>query len=330
MRALVAALILGLGTPALADKVIIAPFDGSVDSHPSLPGELNDLIVAAAQAAKVRYTRGAVGLIELGLMANCSVEKEKCRKRLMATLQTDVLIAGSVSDETGKVVVTVVRIERGGAVEVTDHALDGDSEQMRNSFVPVADRLFKTGTDSGGPRDTDPGTGPDNTDPGTGPDTDPGGADQGGTDLGGTDPGDPGGDGGEAPGGAGAPGPDGGPADDGSRFGGVEPWTVGLIGAGVALSLGGVVTLVLAGNVQNDINDAPTTTPAELDALEELESSGRFRYRLTYGLFAAGAVTLAAGVTLAVMQRREKKRSARSVAVVPTNGGAAAFVGGSF
>jgi hypothetical protein len=111
---------------------------------------------------------------------------------------------------------------------------------------------------------------------------------------------------------------------------GIEPWTLGLIGAGVVITGAGIATLILAGNVQNDINAAPTTTPADLDDLEELESKGRFRYRMTYGLLAAGTVTMAAGVTLGILQRRDRRRRHTSAAVVPIRGGVAATFGGSF
>jgi len=99
----------------------------------------------------------------------------------------------------------------------------------------------------------------------------------------------------------------------------------GLVVGGFALVTGGVISLALASRVQNDIDDAPTTTAAELGALVDLESKGRFRYRLSYALLGAGAVSLAAGVTLGLLGRSDRR-----VTVAPTGSGVVAAVGGEF
>jgi hypothetical protein len=303
-----AVLVAGLSAPASADKkVMIAPLDGAVSSYPSLPDRLGETLARAAQQAGVEHSKGAVGLVELGLMSNCSIDKEPCRKQLLATLGARALVAGSISDETGQVEVNLVYIKPGGEVSGDSHTLSGGSEEeLVASFEPIAAALFSnsatdpTATDPVGPSDADP------VDPDVG-----------------VDPENPIADPITTP-----PAAGGDPRRDTNLLTDIEPWTLGLIGGGAALTAGGFITLALAGDIQNDIDEAPTATPADLDALEELESRGRLRYRLSYVLLGVGAVSLAAGITFAILQRREAKRS---VAVVPTgDGGVAAVIGGSF
>lgn len=55
----------------------------------------------------------------------------------------------------------------------------------------------------------------------------------------------------------------------------VEPWAWGIAGGGAGLMAIGAILLVAADGKQGDVDDAPTDTVEDLEALEELEASGR-------------------------------------------------------
>lgn len=108
----------------------------------------------------------------------------------------------------------------------------------------------------------------------------------------------------------------------------VSPVAWGLAGGGAGLAAIGGMLLVAAADKQGQIDDAPTDTPADLDALVDLEESGRTYARWGSVLLVVGAVSAATGVGLVVMQGREVERDDRALTLSPTllPGGAGAVL----
>lgn len=300
-------------TPALAKpkKVLITPIEGASRSHPQLPERITGALEATARTARAQHSRGGVGLDELLLMVGCDIAKPACRKRLLSTVGAKQIIGGAVFEKDGAVSVTITRIDDKGGLRTDTHTLAGGTDdELVASFEPAARQIFGLPALEPAPEpEPEPGPAPaPEPEPDLAPAPDPMPDDA-------------------AP--APDPMPDFAPAPEtGADTGGPRLWTYGLAGAGAALLAGGVVTLVLANGAQDDVDRAPTATEAELDALTELESTARFRYRLGYALLGAGAIAAATGVTLVLLQRRDRRSPAVSIA--PTRSGVAASIGGVF
>lgn len=105
----------------------------------------------------------------------------------------------------------------------------------------------------------------------------------------------------------------------------------------LAIAVGGTVLLAagftlwgLAGSTQGDIDDAPTDTPSDLDALAELEDRGATYAGLGNGLVLGGTITVAAGLTWLFIDRR--RQQSRSLRFLPTAGAqqAGVAIGGTW
>jgi hypothetical protein len=75
-------------------------------------------------------------------------------------------------------------------------------------------------------------------------------------------------------------------------------WIV--LGSGAATSVVGLVLLNVASGKQDDVNNHPVDTAADLEALRDLESSGESLNRAGNIIFFAGGIATLAGVGLAV------------------------------
>lgn len=90
-------------------------------------------------------------------------------------------------------------------------------------------------------------------------------------------------------------------------------------GAGVGLAALGGVLLLVASDKQSQIDGAPTATIEHLEALADLEDSGRAYARWGTGMLVVGAVVATAGAAFLYKQGHE----APPVTVAPTVGGGA-------
>lgn len=97
------------------------------------------------------------------------------------------------------------------------------------------------------------------------------------------------------------------------------------IGGGVVL-VAGVISWALASGLQGDIDDAPTSTPEEVDALVALEDRAALRATLGNVLVIAGAVVAVAGGTWWWLDHRSHAR----VTVSQLPGGAGVAIGGAW
>lgn len=85
----------------------------------------------------------------------------------------------------------------------------------------------------------------------------------------------------------------------------VRPLTWTATGAGVGLAALGGVLLLVASDKQGQIDAAPTATVEDLEALAELEDSGRAYARWGTGLVVVGAVVATVGAAFLYKQGRE-------------------------
>jgi hypothetical protein len=81
---------------------------------------------------------------------------------------------------------------------------------------------------------------------------------------------------------------------------------------------GGILFLAAA-EKQDQVESAPTDTVADLEALADLEATGRKESRWGGALLVVGAVTVAAGVALVIRQGHESPRlPAATLTLVPS------------
>lgn len=99
-----------------------------------------------------------------------------------------------------------------------------------------------------------------------------------------------------------------------------------MIGGG-AIAAVGLTFWALASSTQGDIDDAPTNTAAQLDALVALEHRAAVRANVGNALVVTGAVAIAAGAVWWLHDRQER-RVAVTVTAVP--GGAGLAIGGAW
>lgn len=97
-------------------------------------------------------------------------------------------------------------------------------------------------------------------------------------------------------------------------------------GGGVAVAFAGMIFWTLASGTQQQIDDAPTGSAADLERLASLEATAKDRALAGNILVITGAVAIAGGVTWYFLDRREEVRAAPLV--VPGGGGIA--VGGAW
>ena len=101
----------------------------------------------------------------------------------------------------------------------------------------------------------------------------------------------------------------------------VEPVAWGIAGSGAGFTLIGGVLLLAAADKQDQVNDAPTGSAAELEALAALEESGRDYARWGTALLVVGGVATVAGAALILTQGSDAERSgpaAGSITLAPS------------
>lgn len=94
-----------------------------------------------------------------------------------------------------------------------------------------------------------------------------------------------------------------------------------IIGGGIAVAAG-TVFVASGRGLNEDIEQAPTSTLDEIRQLQALEDRARSRFRIGGVLLVAGGAVATVGVIRAVMQRRTPREEPPMVDVVPEVGGA--------
>ena len=123
--------------------------------------------------------------------------------------------------------------------------------------------------------------------------------------------------------------------DSGFSAGRVKPWAWGVAGGGVGLVAVGALFLVAAEGKQGEVDDAPTETVEDLEALADLEESGRRYARWGNVCVIVGGIAAIAGGVLVYRQGTDggEESAAPQVTIAPSAGsglGAALLVRGAF
>ena len=112
---------------------------------------------------------------------------------------------------------------------------------------------------------------------------------------------------------------------DGPR-GEITPLTYGLLGGGGLVAGLGVVFLVQASGIADDVRAAPRNTPQDFQNLTALEDKGQTRQRLGIAFTAFGGVAIAYGIYRALSERKPRpapEATSLRLTPVPLEGGGA-------
>lgn len=103
----------------------------------------------------------------------------------------------------------------------------------------------------------------------------------------------------------------------GTPHGSISGLTWGLLGGGGAATALGVLFLVQASGIADDVRSAKHDTPDDFARLTALEDTGRTRQYLGAGFLAVGSVALAYGIYRAVSEHKAPASEARAMRITP-------------
>lgn len=284
-------------------KVLVLPFEGELPASAPADGlaKLTAVVARSAGLTGAEVSTGQASFTDTADLMGCGAVAAECFAKIAAGLEVDQVVTG-----------TVKRSDDGGAVTVSlrffkdDKVHEKSLEILAPSFQAVLDGLARDVPDlfvgaAPGPK-PEPGPRPD-PEPGPKPAT---ASPQ------------------PVPPRALAPPPSV-ERDRGFDAGrvGVIAWTV--TGVGAAAAVAGGVSLFLARDRQQKVDDAPTASVADLDRLEQLEDEGERLTLIGDGLLIGGGAALLVGGALVVYQglwaRDGGERSSLAIAPVPLPGG---------
>ena len=305
---------LALAPSALAGpaKVLVLPLDG--DADPDVRAKYSATVQRLARALGGKVTPGDVTFIDTATAIGCDPKAPKCAEDVRATLGVDELIYGTVTRQSGKLVLVVHRVAKGkprrdatATLETTD-----PPERAEPELAPLFRATAGTTTGAGTGTDGTPITG----EPGAG-DPNAGSPDGPGTGL-------P-----EGPG-TGAPVT---PADKPPSTPMSRNKVLGYaaIGGGATLVLISFALWSSASGLEDDIASYPVTDYDDFTALRGLEDKAQTRAWTGNAMFLVGLAAGGLGGWILYREhRRERKAQQTIVAPAPVPGGAALLLGGVF
>ena len=341
--ALAAALATLLPTSAFADKLLVLKADGRADAKTRARVDVAIAKLAGAGSGTDQRAAGEITYTDAAAMAGCQPEQPTCREEVIGVLGVDEIVTVTVSPRPGGFDVQVRRAGKHGASRDASALVGADGLDRLDAIGPLFGSMGATGP-TGSTAPTGP-TGPSGPTPGpTGPTAEPTATDPalstsptsattattpeltattttttttttkveesplGVHDLVGGEP-------------------DG----LGGRTSRLE--LAGMVGGGVLLVVGGVFW-GSASSTQGEIDAAPTSTQADLDALKNLETRGDRYATAGNVLFVSGVVLGGLSTVLYLRHRRGHGRSTAATArVVPTvmgsRGGIGLTIGGT-
>ena len=113
--------------------------------------------------------------------------------------------------------------------------------------------------------------------------------------------------------------------------GSISSTTWAVLGGGAIATTFGVVFLVQASGIADDVRAAPRDTPQDFERLTALEDKGQLRQRLGIAFTAFGAVGLGYGVYRLLQERKAPARDRTALRLMPVpldGGGALVLTGG--
>jgi hypothetical protein len=282
----------------LESRVMVLPVEGAAPKDlGDLNGDVDGALARGAGRLTPTVARATATLDDTAVIVGCDPAEASCLDAVAAALNVDQLLIArvSVSGADASVEVTAVTREAEPVTQtfVIHKATRAADLAKLEEAVPV---MLEAGEGKKPLPGEDTGTG---TGTGTGTDS--------GIGVGtGTGTGTSGGGGG-----GGSTGP------------------LITIGAGVVALAAGGVFWGLASVKQGEIDDAPTSTPEDLDRLADLEAAGQLRANVGNVLVVAGALVAAGGVTWYLLGRKGRDESLHaSPVIVP--GGAGIAIGGAW
>jgi hypothetical protein len=240
------------------------------------PGAMSAELNAIVRERGGAPIEAAVKMSELEAIIGCGDDSQECLENIAAAMGVEQVVLGEITSSSNESLEVKLTLFRAG-----QETLRG-SVKVNATSVEEATRLFGSQVrdlfDNKAPTDTPEDQPPADQPPADQPPADPI-----------------------------AQPPPTGPTSPAFSFGRVKPYSYAVAGGGVALIGVGAVFYALASGKQSDIDDAPTDTLEDLQALQDLEDSGK-RYALLGNISTiVGGIAAATGVTLIVIQGTRKE-----------------------
>lgn len=244
-------------------------------------------------------------LADFGKQLRCDVEMSSCLDAVARALLTSRLVYGTLAAAPdGKIKVKLVRFdsaETGSEMHHRSFTLTAQTpKRLGKQLARSAALMFDLPAPEEPPPVKEP-VAPREPDPAPAPDPDP------------------------------EPTPDPAPVDEPASGGRITRSTWGLVGGGALGAAVGAGFLISARGLGSLAERAPRETLDDFRRLTAIERAGRIRTQIGGTLLVAGGAVLATGAVRAILQRSSGTPDSmeRSVAIVPTSGGAAiVFSGG--
>lgn len=292
----VAALLVVSMSTAYADprKLLVLQSEGRIDAATRAKIDAS-ILKLAKSVSGAEVSTGDTTLADAAAAVGCKADAAACRDEILGMLSVDELVWATLTPKPGGTEIEVHRASKGGGMAEGKMLLaSGASPDKLDGVAP----LF--GGKAAEPTVVPPGTTPTPTEPPTTP-TEPATAP---TEP--TTPTDP----------AVVPLPTPGqPADAPNRHR-QRLELAGMIGGG-ALVLIGFMCWGSAGDIQSQVDDAPTQTKPQIDALRDLESRGD-AYAAWGNVFFLGGAVLGGISTYFFIKDRRAHRHATSARITPT------------
>lgn len=317
-RLLSLALIAALPSPAIADThdVLVLQTEGRADA--ALRAKVDARVLELARSTGAKVAPGDITFTDAAAAVGCKPTVPACKDEVLDMLGVDEVVFTTITPKPGGHEVLVQRVSKGGVtkdaratIKGTDGADLADVAPLFGGDAP-APAITTTPTASG-PSSTDPGPSGDSTPYDTEPlptATEP-----------------------TAPIVSTASSPHAGPERDHLHRSSTREKlpVIGMVGGG-AMALIGFMLWGKAGDINDEIDAAPTRTLADLQALADLEGRGSSYAGWGNVMFLGGAV-LGGVSTYYFLKDRKRARRATSARIMPTvfdhGAGIALTIGGS-
>jgi len=310
MRFAIACIVLAIasGVAVAEDKVLVLRAEGRADK--TVRTKIEGAVLKLAAGTGGAATAGDVTFGDAAMMVGCKPEDEKCKDEVLGMLAVDEIIAITAMPKPGGIEVSVRRISKGGATRNGATLVTADKADQLEALTslfekpaplpPPVTTITTTAPIAPAPM---PEPAPTTTEP-PAPVPEP-------TTTATIAP---------------LPGPIDEPRDDQPRRG-RRLAMFGMAGGGALLVIG-IVFWASAANIEDEIDDSPKRTRADLEHIQDLEAQGD-GYATAGNLLAVGGLILG-GVSTYFFMKSNKSSTHTAVTPIINNGtGIAITWGGS-
>lgn len=293
----VAAVLVVTTTTAYADprKVLVLQSEGRIDAATRAKVDAS-LLKLAKTVAGADVSTGDTTLSDAAAAVGCKVETAPCRDEILGMLSVDELVWATLTPKPGGTEIEVHRASKGGGMAEAKMLLaSGSSADKLDGIAPLfGGKAAEPVAPPPPPIEPVVTPPPPPTEPVGSLDTTPAKA---------TDP-------------AAQPSPTPGQPVDSPNRGHQRLELAGMIGGG-ALVLVGFMCWGSAADIQSQVDDAPTQTKPQLDALRDLESRGD-AYAAWGNVFFLGGAVLGGISTYFFIRDRRAQRHSTTARITPT------------